>query len=116
MCRPYQGSLTVLDGPGEEASFSFTGRRYAIMVHRDTTTGIAEILLDGLSQGTMDTFSTSVRHATYNWQRAVDGGPHTVTIRWTGTHNPSVYATGTAIYLDGIGVLENVISSTPQQV
>ena len=45
----FTGTLSVLDGAGEQLSFSFTGRKVGIVTRRDPSSGMADIFLDGVS-------------------------------------------------------------------
>jgi hypothetical protein len=71
--------------------------------YRDEWSGIAEVLLDGEILATVDTYSTPARAraALYTVDRLPDG-PHTLTIRPTGTRGSA--SGGSWIWVDGFSI------------
>jgi arylsulfatase A-like enzyme len=97
----FTGTLSVLDGAGEQLSYSFTGRKVGIVTRRDASSGMADIFLDGAFMTRVDLYSATARDKVLAWERVVSDGPHTVTIVWTGARNAA--ASGTSLSVDGIG-------------
>jgi hypothetical protein len=100
---PFESTLSVLGAAGHEATFNFTGRRFGIMVRQTPASGIAELRLDGAFLRNIDLYSATQRERMYIWQQQVTEGPHTLTVRWTGTRNAA--STGTAVHVDGIAAI-----------
>jgi hypothetical protein len=59
--------------------------------------------LDGAFLRNIDLYSATQRERNYLWQQQVVDGPHTLTVRWTGTRNAA--STGTAVHIDGIAAI-----------
>lgn len=68
-------------------SFTFTGTWISIGFRTSTNTGIAEILIDNVSQEFVDTYSrlNSTKTRIYD---NLTSGSHTITVRVNGTRNP----------------------------
>ena len=99
----FLGTLTVLDGTGQQAQLTFTGRKFGILVQRGPSAGMADLFLDGVFIRRLDLYSSSVHNRQFAHQQNVPLGSHTVTIVWTGERNAA--SAGTAVILDGIGVI-----------
>jgi hypothetical protein len=100
---PLLNTLTVLDGPGESMSFTFTGRKYGIQVRRGPTSGFADVFVDGELVQRVDLYSAQTGDRMFLHQAATTAGTHTVEVRWTGITNPS--ATGTSIMIDATNTI-----------
>jgi hypothetical protein len=87
---------------GAQATFSFVGTGADWFGYSDGWSGIAEILVDGVTVGTVDTYDAagSARTALYS-VRDLPAGPHSLTVRVTGRQNPE--SGGSWIWIDGFG-------------
>ena len=92
-----------MDGATQQASLTFTGRKYGILVRRTPSSGMADVYVDGTFVQRVDLYSATNQDRIYILQKTVTDEPHTVTIVWTGAKNAN--STGTAISLDGIGLI-----------
>jgi hypothetical protein len=77
-------SISYTDMPGAEATLGFQGEALNWIFTRAPNRGVAEVLIDGVSKGTVDLYSPVVQ-----WQSKLRfccfaGGKHVVTIRATG--------------------------------
>ena len=99
----YRGTLTVLDGAGEEANLTFSGRKIGLLLQKSQASGKAQIWLDGVLNVVVDLYSATTSNLKYTWTVNVPDGEHTVRIVWTGTKRPQ--ATGTAISIDGFAFI-----------
>ena len=100
---PYMGTLTVLDGAGEQATITFSGRKIGLLLQKNSASGKAEIWLDGVLNVVVDLYSAATSNLKYTWTVSVPDGMHTVRIVWTGTKRTQ--ATGTAISIDGLAFI-----------
>jgi hypothetical protein len=100
---PYMGTLTVLDGDGEEATFTFTGRRVGVLFQKNAASGKAQIWLDGVLVSVLELYSRATTNPNFAWTSTVPDGEHTVRIVWTGTKHAR--SSGTAISVDGFAVI-----------
>jgi hypothetical protein len=99
----FRRTLTVLDGPGEEATFTFTGRRYSLLIRRTHFSGRAFISVDGGTEITVDLYGVPTRDLVYVAPSVTSDGTHTVRVRWAGTRTP--WSEGWAVHIDGIGAI-----------
>jgi hypothetical protein len=99
----FQRTLTVLNGAGQTASFTFAGRRVAVFVHKSPSSGKANISVDGATPTTVDLYAPSPKDGASVLNSVLSPGSHTVTITWTGQKNSA--STGTEVDLDSIGVI-----------
>ena len=99
----YMGTLTVLDGAGEEAILTFSGRKIGLLLQKNPASGKVQIWLDGVLNVVIDLYSTSTSNLKYTWTVSVPDGVHTVRIVWTGTKRSQ--STGTAISIDGFAFI-----------
>jgi Dolichyl-phosphate-mannose-protein mannosyltransferase len=84
-----RGMITASNTAGASFHFSFNGTEVTYVYTKAFNRGIAEISIDGISQGDLDLYSASTQ-----WQsrsRFVCGqrGPHTLVVRVTGHKNPN---------------------------
>jgi len=71
----------------------FTGEQFTLVSDKDPYRGIAQILVDGVSQGTVDLYQDTTANQVEVFKSAVlPSGPHTITVRVTGTKNPAARA------------------------
>jgi hypothetical protein len=99
----FQKTLTVLNGTGQQASLTFTGRRVTVIAHKSPSSGKAAISIDGVVIATVDLYASSPKDGAPALNSIVPPGSHTVTIAWTGQKNAA--STGTEVDLDAIGVI-----------
>jgi hypothetical protein len=98
----FLGTRTVLSGAGQQASLTFTGRKFGILASTDPSLGRMSVVLDGVVVATIDLYSAKVK-TQYVLTRVVAPGTHTLTLAWSGTKNPA--SAGTAVDIDGIAVI-----------
>ncbi|WP_162606325.1 alpha-L-fucosidase [Jiangella asiatica] len=83
------------------AELAFEGTGVAVMVQTRPGHGIAAISVDGGEEELVDTYSDPAQEQVVVWERdGLEPGPHTVTLRVTGTNDPP--ATNTWVGLDAI--------------
>ncbi len=90
---------------GAEVSIDFVGERVTLVTDKDPYRGIAEILIDNVSQGTVDLYNGVTLNQVPVWtSNALGAGTHNIKIRVTGTMSGS--ARGTWISFDQLKVWE----------
>ncbi len=94
------GTLTYSKAPGAALLFPFDGAEVVYVYTKAFNRGIAEITLDGESQGTIDLYSPSVEWKTASPFRANGPGRHTLQIRVAGRKSAS--ATDVFVDLDAL--------------
>jgi len=99
----YKGTLTRLDSSGDSATLSFTGRKVGLLVQKTASSGKVRVLVDGVDRGLFDLYASSTKNLMYAFTALVAQGPHSITVRWTATKNPS--SSGKVDALDGIAVI-----------
>lgn len=99
--RASNGDYSWADAVNETATFTFTGPWINLGFATWWQAGQADILIDGVNVGMVDTYSANndVNHFIFG---NLSAGPHTVTIRVRGTRHPN--STGNTIALDYIDV------------
>lgn len=80
-----RGTVTFTNAAGASFRFTFSGTEVTYIYSRAFNRGAAEVLIDGVSRGTVDLYSASIV-----WQSATrfpcsGAGPHTLEVRNTGT-------------------------------
>jgi len=98
------GSARLSMEPSARATFVFSGTGVSWIGYRDQWSGIADVLLDGRFQTSVDTYSGSAKSQAGLY--TIDGlpnGTHTLTIQPTGRHRPA--AAGAWIWVDGFSVM-----------
>lgn len=92
------GARLAMD-KGAEVSFAFTGVSVSWIGYRDEWSGMADILLDGTFQATVDTYSAPAQVRAVLYKIAgLSEGPHTLTLKVLGTHNPA--SGGSWVWID----------------
>jgi len=91
-----------MDEAGSEVAFAFEGSELTWTFARAPNRGIAQVLLDGSSRGTVDLYAPDAQ-----WRQSVTfqnlkPGKHLLRIRVTGTHRPD--AQGSYIDVDSLEV------------
>jgi len=98
------GARLAMDA-GAQASFTFFGDAVSWLGYRDEWCGLADVLLDGVFQTTVDTYSTPARAQVPLYASAgLREGNHTLTIRARGTHGPA--SAGSWVWIDAFLVGE----------
>ena len=95
--------------PGATATFEFTGTKATLYGVTRQDLGIAEILIDGVSAGTVDFYSSG--RATFQAlfeTPVLPAGNHTLTVKVTGTHNPAATATDGEIIIDAVQYIADI--------
>ena len=92
------GTITASQSAGADLMLRFDGSQLIYVYTKAFNRGVAEVLLDGASQGTLDLYSPHVEWKTATPFRATGPGPHTFQIRVTGRKNPA--ATGIFVDVD----------------
>lgn len=100
----YQGTLTVLDGAGQQVELTFTGRRVVVLARKGPTEGKVEVWIDGTLRRSVDLYFSSVRDKVFVFSASLTYGRHTLTLVWEGAKN--IASSGTQVSLDGIGYIE----------
>jgi hypothetical protein len=98
----FLGTRTHLTGTGQQASLTFTGRKFGVLAFMDSSSGRMNVLVDGVVVGWSDLYSRRAQ-TLYVSVRTETPGSHTVTLEWTGTK--AAASTGTTIKIDGIAVV-----------
>jgi len=100
------GRARLAMDPGAQVTFGFTGDSVTWIGYRDEWSGIAKVSVDGTVRATVDTYANpAAAKATLYTVDRLGGGPHTLTIQTTGTHNPA--SAGSWIWVDGFSVTQN---------
>jgi hypothetical protein len=96
-----------------QAAFTFTGTGVQWIGYRDPWSGIAEVYLDGVLKGTIDTYSagTEAQAVLYSLSGLSDAS-HTITLVVTGTRN--VGSAGAWVWVDAFDVTSNSTATSPE--
>lgn len=78
------GRVTFSDVPGASFRFPFTGTEGTSVYSKAFHRGIAEIMIDGVSQGKLDLYSQSIVWQAATRFRCTGPGPHLIEVRNTG--------------------------------
>ena len=82
------GTITMCMDPNSRATTTFTGTAVSWIGYRDQWSGIAQIYVDGVLHGTVDTYAASAQsQAVIYTANGLTEGIHTLAIEATGTHN-----------------------------
>jgi hypothetical protein len=82
------GTISMSMDPNARATLSFTGTAVSWIGYRDQWSGIARVYVDGVIQGTIDTYAaTAQAQASVYTASGLADGIHTLAIEDTGTHN-----------------------------
>jgi hypothetical protein len=97
------GSAILAMDKGSQATFTFTGAGVQWIGYRDSWSGIAQVYLDGVLKGTVDTCSTNAQpQAVVYSLSGLSNAGHTLTIMATGAHN--AVSSGAWIWVDAFSV------------
>ncbi len=97
------GSAVLATDAGSRATISFNGTSITWIGYRDEYSGIARVYLDGVLEGTVDTYLSPSEAQVPSY--AIGGlvpGAHTLAIEVTATHNPA--SGGSWIWVDAFNV------------
>ncbi|HNS01571.1 MAG TPA: transglutaminase domain-containing protein [Anaerolineae bacterium] len=95
------GQVIWSGAAGDTASFAFSGVEVGVGFTADRFGGRAEVFIDGVSRGVIDTYHPDNDFVSAYYD-GLAGGPHTLTVSVLGTSH--VNASGTRVYLDFIDV------------
>jgi hypothetical protein len=98
------GSIVMSMDANARATLTFTGTAVSWIGYRDQWSGIAQVYLDGVLQGTIDTYAASAQTqaSVYTASGLIDGS-HTLAIEVTGTHN--AVSAGSWVWVDAFLVI-----------
>jgi hypothetical protein len=84
------GSVIMATEPGSQATFTFKGTGVQWIGFRDAWSGIAQVSVDGVLEGTIDTYSAEQQAQAVVYSiSGLSNASHSLTIMVTGTHNPT---------------------------
>ncbi len=99
------GSAVLAMDAGSQVAFSFTGTKVTWIAYRDQWSGQAQVFIDGVLQGTVDTYLNPSQAQTVAYTSPVLGsGAHTLTISVTGTQ--SAASGGSWVWVDAFDVTQ----------
>jgi predicted outer membrane repeat protein len=98
--QAFGGTVTTLNGAGQQATFAFNGRRLGVIMQKGPSSGMADIFIDGVFARRVDLYSGKQSYAQIVFQQTVTPGDHVLSVVWTGVKNAS--SSGTSVGLDGI--------------
>jgi len=88
------GQISQSNATNATLSVAFTGEQFILVSDKDPYRGIAEVLVDNVSQGTVDLYNDTTINQVEVFKSAVlASGPHTIKIRVTGTKRAAARAT-----------------------
>ena len=95
-----KGSLTYTNEAGANIRFLFHGSEITYVYTKALNRGIAEIIIDGASKGTVDLYSRDTQWQSSTRFGDLPVGDHELVIRVTGTNNPA--SSGAWVDLDAL--------------
>jgi len=99
------GSAALAMDAGSTVTFSFTGTKVSWIAYRDQWSGEAQVFIDGVLQGTVDTYLNPAQAQTAAYTSPVlASGAHTLTITAAGTHDSA--SAGSWIWVDAFDVTQ----------
>jgi len=97
------GHATLAMDAGARADFRFSGSGVRWIGYRDAWSGVANVFVDGVLKGTVDTYAAAdTPQATVYTIDGLGGGTHILTIQVTGTHSGA--SAGAWIWVDAFSV------------
>ncbi len=88
---------------GGSVAVTFKGTSIAWIATKGPGFGMAEVKLDGVSQGTVDLYKSSNSYAQLAWGiKGLASGTHVLTVSWTGQKNAA--ATGNTVDVDAFDI------------
>jgi beta-glucanase (GH16 family) len=110
----YLGTKHSSETAGSEMNFTFTGNQVRWYGFRRRDLGIAEVLLNGVSQAFVDCYGILPAYNTLLYESPkLPNTEHTLTIRVTGTQNPA--ARGTEVVIDALEMQRSVAGAAWQR-
>lgn len=107
------GSVNSAVDANAHVDFTFTGSSVSWIGYHDEYSGIAQVAIDGNSQGIIDLYTSPAKSQATLWSTSgLSAGSHTLTITATGTQNAT--SGGAWIYVDGFTVGGTVSTGPPQ--
>ncbi|PPG87751.1 hypothetical protein C5C00_10165 [Rathayibacter rathayi] len=98
------GAIGYSNSAGASATLRFTGPGVSWVSRLTASSGINEMLVDGVVVASVDRYSATTRSGVTVWSSgALPAGQHTVTLRRGSTRNPA--ATGATLILDAFVVV-----------
>jgi len=91
------GAYRIGSTSGAQATFPFTGTAVDWVTATGPKYGEAQVIIDGVSQGTVDLYSPAVQWRVHESYAGLSAGPHTIVIKVLGTKNPSSKNTGVVV-------------------
>jgi hypothetical protein len=85
--EPILQTISYTDIPGADVSFAFEGQAITYIFTKAPNRGIAEVIVDGKSQGPIDLYSERIEWQTRQRFCCFARGRHLLTIRVTGQAN-----------------------------
>ncbi len=105
------GTAGLAMDAGSRASFAFTGTGVKWIAYRDEWSGIANVYLDGVLKGTLDTYATPAQaQAVMHSITGLASGSHTLVIEATG--NKSAASAGAWVWIDALDVITGSSTTT----
>jgi uncharacterized protein (TIGR03437 family) len=106
------GNVNLAVDAGAHVDFTFNGTAVSWMGYRDEWSGLAQVLLDGVMQGTVDTYLTPSKTQTPTYSlTGLSPGMHVLSIVATGTH--STASGGSWVWVDGFQVSGSAATGPP---
>jgi hypothetical protein len=106
----FQGTLTVLQGPGGTVGSTVTGRKVGLLFQRGPSYGRARILVDGVMVKTVDLYRSTVSQKWFGWTTVYPRvRTHIVRVAWAGTRSSA--STGTDVPVDGLAVIGDPVGT-----
>jgi len=102
--EPLYRTLTESSATGAEAAFTFRGPKITYQFARESTFGIAQVLLDGAPVGMLDQYAPVASFGQQEEVVCAAPGVHTLSIRVTGRKN--AMSEGATVSLDGFYVAQ----------
>jgi hypothetical protein len=97
------GSAILAMDKDSQAAFTFTGTGVQWIGYRDPWSGIAEVYLDGVLKGTIDTYSAGTEAQAVQYSLSgLSNASHTITLVVTGTRNAN--SAGAWVWVDAFDV------------
>jgi len=88
------GQISQSNVTGATLAVPFTGEQIVLVTDKDPYRGIAEVIIDGVSHGTVDLYKDTTANQVDVYKSPIlSAGAHTITIKATGTKNPAARAT-----------------------
>ena len=95
------GTIAMSMDPNARATLTFTGTAVSWIGYRDPWSGTARVFIDGVIQGTIDTYAASAQtQAAIYTASGLTEGIHTLVIEATGTHN--AVSGGSWVWVDAL--------------